>query len=153
VPERTRVVDPSDRELTISRGAALYHLRLALRHFGWATRVAWAPAATPDLLASVWLSGRHTPRLQLVAATAHPAPRRTDGSGDATPADGRCHSPGGLTSRTNARASAAAAGTAARTAGESCGRWWVAVAIPMPTSWMHHRCSEPRESARASAIA
>jgi hypothetical protein len=56
-----QVVDPSDRELTISCGAALYHLRLALRHFGWATRVEWAPAAMPDLLASVWMSGREAP--------------------------------------------------------------------------------------------
>jgi nitroreductase len=56
-----RIVDPSQRELAISCGAALYHLRLALRHFGVAARVEWAPATMPDLLASVWLSGRYTP--------------------------------------------------------------------------------------------
>ena len=36
--DRTRslpVVDPDDRELTISCGAALYHIQLAIRHFGY----------------------------------------------------------------------------------------------------------------------
>src|SRR5918912_3713151 len=36
--DRTRalaVVDPDDRELVISCGAALFHLRLAIRHFGY----------------------------------------------------------------------------------------------------------------------
>ena len=36
--DRTRalpVVDPEDRELTISCGAALYHLLLTIRHFGY----------------------------------------------------------------------------------------------------------------------
>jgi hypothetical protein len=36
--DRTRalpVVDPEDRELTISCGAALSHLLLAIRHFGY----------------------------------------------------------------------------------------------------------------------
>src|SRR5688572_28505889 len=38
IEDRTRalpVVDPADRELTISCGAALYLLRLAIRHFGF----------------------------------------------------------------------------------------------------------------------
>lgn len=40
--DRTRalpVVDPEDRELTISCGAALYHLILAIRHFGYEYRL------------------------------------------------------------------------------------------------------------------
>jgi nitroreductase len=53
--DRTRalpVIDPDDRELTISCGAALLHLRLALRHFGYAGATATLPdAGDPDLLA------------------------------------------------------------------------------------------------------
>ena len=44
--DRTRalpVIDPDDRELTISCGAALLHLRIALRHFGYAGAVATLP--------------------------------------------------------------------------------------------------------------
>jgi hypothetical protein len=53
------VVDPDDRELVISCGAALFQLCLALRHFGCAPRVERLPdaAADPDLLARVRLSG------------------------------------------------------------------------------------------------
>jgi len=61
--DRTRalpVVDPGDRELTISCGAALYHLRVALQHFGWATRVESFPEpGNPDLLARVSITGPH----------------------------------------------------------------------------------------------
>src|SRR5690606_15026240 len=39
------VVDPADRELVISCGAALYQLRLAIRYFGFADRVALFPDA------------------------------------------------------------------------------------------------------------
>jgi nitroreductase len=45
--DRTRalpVVDPEDRELTISCGAALLHLLLAIRHFGYSCRVDLLPA-------------------------------------------------------------------------------------------------------------
>jgi len=50
------VVDPADRELVISCGAALYQLRLAIRYFGFADRVALFPdAQQPDLLARVAL--------------------------------------------------------------------------------------------------
>ncbi|MBI3877607.1 MAG: nitroreductase, partial [Verrucomicrobia bacterium] len=46
-----RVSDPDDRELTISCGAALFHLRVALAHFGCAGRVQILPeAGEPDLL-------------------------------------------------------------------------------------------------------
>ena len=52
------VVDPDDRELVISCGAALFHLCVALRHFGCAPRVERLPdAADPDLLARIRLSG------------------------------------------------------------------------------------------------
>lgn len=55
--DRTRalpVVDPDDRELIISCGAALFHLRLALRYFGFADRVETFPQTdNRDLLARV----------------------------------------------------------------------------------------------------
>ncbi len=58
--DRTRalpVVDPEDRELTISCGAALLHLRLALRHAGHTPVVTSFPnPADPDLLARVELA-------------------------------------------------------------------------------------------------
>jgi len=55
--DRTRalpVVDPEDRALIISCGAALYNLRVAIRHFGF-TEVAqlFPDASQPDLLARV----------------------------------------------------------------------------------------------------
>src|SRR5215469_16093227 len=50
------VVDPDDRELTISCGAALLNLRVALRHFGYAGEVIPFPDPDdPDLLARVHL--------------------------------------------------------------------------------------------------
>ncbi len=48
------VVDPEDRKLTISCGAALYHLRLALRHFGYAEAIDALPdPRNPDLPARI----------------------------------------------------------------------------------------------------
>ena len=51
------VVDPDDRELVISCGAALYHLRLAANHFGIADEVQLLPDKNnnPDLLARIAL--------------------------------------------------------------------------------------------------
>jgi len=53
--DRTRalpIVDPHDRELIISCGAALFHLRLAIRYFGHNDQVFLFPEGTdPDLLA------------------------------------------------------------------------------------------------------
>lgn len=53
--DRTRglpVVDPSDRELTISCGAALFHLITAASHFGYSCSVETLPdEKKPDLLA------------------------------------------------------------------------------------------------------
>ncbi len=55
--DRTRalpVVDPNDRELIMSCGAALFNLRIALRHFGYEAPMQTFPDATkPDLLARV----------------------------------------------------------------------------------------------------
>lgn len=55
--DRTRalpVVDPEDRELIMSCGAALFNLRVALRHFGYeGTGQAFPEANKPDLLARV----------------------------------------------------------------------------------------------------
>lgn len=57
--DRTRglpVSDPDDRELTLSCGAALFQLRLALRHFGHAGEiVTWPDPRDADLLARVGL--------------------------------------------------------------------------------------------------
>jgi hypothetical protein len=48
------VVDPDDRELIMSCGSALFHLRLAMRSFGFADHVTPFPdPGTPDLLARV----------------------------------------------------------------------------------------------------
>lgn len=51
------VVDPDDRELTISCGAALGVLRIALAHFGYATLVEPAPPPAEEALAKVRLAG------------------------------------------------------------------------------------------------
>lgn len=63
--DRTRrlpVVDPSDRALTISCGAALLHLRLALRVFGRQDEVELLPPMSdPDLLVRVRLGAERTP--------------------------------------------------------------------------------------------
>ncbi len=60
--DRTRslpAVDPGDRELIMSCGAALFHLRVAIRHFGYAPVVRPFPdPADPDLLAFVRLGER-----------------------------------------------------------------------------------------------
>jgi nitroreductase len=57
------VVDPEDRELVMSCGAALAHLTVALRHFGYAGDVTPFPdPADPDLLTTVGLGQAHTPR-------------------------------------------------------------------------------------------
>ncbi|WP_236621021.1 Acg family FMN-binding oxidoreductase [Rhodopirellula sallentina] len=73
------VVDPHDRELTISCGAALYHLRLALNCDSLATLIHVLPSADhPDLLARLRVSGPHTPdedEQELFRAIAH---RRTN---------------------------------------------------------------------------
>jgi nitroreductase len=63
--DRTRAlsaIDPAGRELVMSCGAALFHLRLALRHFGYAAPVELLPdPANPDFLARVELGDWHQP--------------------------------------------------------------------------------------------
>lgn len=55
------VVDPHDRELTISCGAALYNLKIAARHFGYWPAIEIAPDPEhPDLLARFALGERKT---------------------------------------------------------------------------------------------
>jgi len=57
------VVDPEDRELVMSCGAALAHLTVALRHFGYAGDVSPFPdPADRDLLATVGLGQVHRGR-------------------------------------------------------------------------------------------
>lgn len=62
--DRTRalpIVDPADRELTMSCAAALGQLRLAIRHFGFADVVELFPNAhQPHLLARVTLGANHS---------------------------------------------------------------------------------------------
>jgi nitroreductase len=64
--DRTRslpVVDHDDRELTISCGAALYHMQLAIRHFGFEDIVEIAIEENgDDLLARIRIGGRRQSR-------------------------------------------------------------------------------------------
>lgn len=56
------VVDPEDRELTMSCGATLFYLRIAMRHFGYEGEVEEFPdPEDPDLLARVGLGGTREP--------------------------------------------------------------------------------------------
>lgn len=65
IADRSRalpVIDPQDRELLISCGAALGHLQIALRRFGYAGEVQTFPNPTDrDLLARVGLGQPHVP--------------------------------------------------------------------------------------------
>jgi hypothetical protein len=67
--DRTRAlpaVDPEDRELTISGGAALGTLRIALHHFGYAGQVERFPTPQdPDLLARICLGSERATTLSL----------------------------------------------------------------------------------------
>lgn len=57
------VVDPQDRELVMSCGAALGQLEVAMRHFGHAGAITTFPdPSDPDLLAAAALGEEHTPR-------------------------------------------------------------------------------------------
>jgi hypothetical protein len=59
--DRSRVLpvtDPAAREMIISCGAALQNIRIALRHWGYATKVEILPhPSTPDVLARVEVGG------------------------------------------------------------------------------------------------
>ncbi|HEX5879326.1 MAG TPA: nitroreductase family protein [Actinomycetota bacterium] len=57
------VVDPEDRELVMSCGAALAHVSVALRHFSYAGDISPFPdPANRDLLATLGLGQAHTPQ-------------------------------------------------------------------------------------------
>lgn len=59
---RLPVLDPDDRELTMSCGAALYNLRVAARHFGFESQCELCPDPDdPTLLASVSLRAGDRP--------------------------------------------------------------------------------------------
>jgi hypothetical protein len=74
-----KVVDPDARELTISCGAALFNLRLALRCFGFQESVEMLPDANqPDLLARVTVKpGATAPAAEQALLAAIPR-RRTN---------------------------------------------------------------------------
>ncbi|MFN8499813.1 MAG: nitroreductase [Anaerolineae bacterium] len=61
--DRTRalpVVDPEDRELVMSCGCAIYHLRLAMRHFGYEDQTEICPdEENPDLVAEIRMGGEY----------------------------------------------------------------------------------------------
>ncbi len=57
-----RVGDPGGREMVISCGAALFNVRLAIRHLGFVPRVRLLPdPGRPDLLAEIGWGGYTTP--------------------------------------------------------------------------------------------
>jgi uncharacterized spore protein YtfJ len=75
------VVDPEDRELTISCGAALFNLRVALRHWGYRRddQVELLPdPADADLLARVRLVGGEPPAPEEIALSEAIPGRRTN---------------------------------------------------------------------------
>ncbi|HYG98917.1 MAG TPA: hypothetical protein VD837_07285 [Terriglobales bacterium] len=63
--DRTRalpVVDPDDRALVISCGAAIFHIRVALRYFGYRGTVEILPKPhDPDMLARISLADQESP--------------------------------------------------------------------------------------------
>jgi nitroreductase len=62
------VVDPDDRELTISCGAALFHLRVALEQLGWRPSVEILPdSVNTDVIASVRIVERQAPSAEIAA--------------------------------------------------------------------------------------
>ncbi|SDC21068.1 Acg family FMN-binding oxidoreductase [Actinokineospora iranica] len=70
--------DPDGRDLLVSCGAALHHLRVAFAALGWDTETVLAPnPADPDHLAAVE-PHRHTPDDDEVALAAAVTRRRTD---------------------------------------------------------------------------
>ncbi|HET9140607.1 Acg family FMN-binding oxidoreductase [Actinophytocola sp.] len=79
--DRTRALpatDPDGRDLLISCGAALHHLRTALAALGWSSEVHRIPnPADPDHLAALE-PHRHTPSDEDIALAAAIAHRRTD---------------------------------------------------------------------------
>ena len=79
--DRTRALvdlDPCGRELVISCGAALFHLRLALRRFGLREEAAVFPdAGDPELIAVVRVTGEHEASAEELRLFASITRRRT----------------------------------------------------------------------------
>lgn len=80
--DRTRqlhVTDPDDRQLLISCGCALFHLRVAIWHFGFLDRTLVLPVpGDPDLLARVSLGDEDAPTPRQEALFAAIPKRRTN---------------------------------------------------------------------------
>ena len=78
-PDRTLpAVDPDGRDLLISCGAALHHLRVGFASLGWATEVHRLPnPAEPDHLAAITFHPRQATAVDIGLAAAIPH-RRTD---------------------------------------------------------------------------
>lgn len=71
-----QTVDPDGRELVMSCGAALFYLRIAMRHYGYEPRVELLPSdEDPDLLARVRL-GKERPPTPLEEALFQAIPHR-----------------------------------------------------------------------------
>ncbi len=74
-----RVTDPGDRQLLISCGCALFHLRVAIWHFGHLDRTHLLPSpGDPDLLARVSLGEEDAPTAKQEALFAAIPRRRTN---------------------------------------------------------------------------
>jgi len=74
-----RVCDPLDRQLIISCGCALYHLRVAMEHFGRLGSIATLPDPNdPDLLARVRLGEHGSPNVEDNLLFASIVKRRTN---------------------------------------------------------------------------
>ncbi|MFM8470053.1 MAG: Acg family FMN-binding oxidoreductase [Limisphaerales bacterium] len=74
-----RVTDPGDRQLLISCGCALFHLRVAIWHFGALDRTHLLPVpGDPDLLARVSLGAEDSPTPQQEALFQAILTRRTN---------------------------------------------------------------------------
>lgn len=73
------VTDPDGRDLVISCGAALHHLRIAFAALGWTTVVRRLPdPVDPTLLASVEIRGPHEPSTDDIWLARMMQRRRTD---------------------------------------------------------------------------
>ncbi|MBI5799280.1 MAG: nitroreductase [Verrucomicrobia bacterium] len=74
-----RITDPDDRQLLISCGCALLHLRVAIWHFGHLDRTHLLPTpGDPDLLARVSMGDEDSPTAQQEALFAAIPRRRTN---------------------------------------------------------------------------
>lgn len=73
------VTDPAGRMLTVSCGAALHHVRMALAAEGWDADIERVPGASdPDLLARLMLAGRVEVRPEAIRMVQAMRVRRTD---------------------------------------------------------------------------